>query len=716
MEYAPTTYQHQQSEFPQPDSGLIVPVFQKGDDPIDAINHMMSFLTAVVTSVSYTTSAKDLPQASGQVLTEEEIAFLADPGLPDIQTSQTVNTTVYGLCTHDVTQSDNLAYDLINQSEQIMTSSEQSNDVNQTETEITNATITIAFILSYFEKPLFFNLGDFSSTTKLKYSKNCDSLPPKETVRAGLETLGLVDEKNPHFTPTDLFNSYLLRIKYFSPIWRVLMLHVIKCLGGMQGSHDQLNINQQVIAYSLIWGLNVDIGNIFFSDLVAKLVNAKKGREPNPKVPTSKKSKKKKKIPSSYEPKTSHYVKISKSEKTVAATQHFEEPVATTNTTQSLDAFESAEELRSQPKTVDAKKSEPGSDTLRFITPNVDPDNSRLCKDPQHPTHESQSLRVHEPHSASWVIASQNKRVPKVLTFEGTELSPSVFLGQRTGDPPLHYKFTFSTNHLMHEHKTKSVENEEEDPLAINFRIKSLGNVDLDQIMKDQQDADTEITLIGSSTFDQEIEEAESDVESIPGDEILSISGEDNDEDESDKELSVVDEVVANNIIDELITEANKRDTNVFTATTNEVSSEFVPQSTSTSSLADVQALIAKALLSSSGWQPQLTNLDSLYLHNSLYLNFHLLRRKGKEELSWACDQGTKIRDFVYNGSLDLVFQIESEFHLATTSQLIRIQNAIKVDSVIAIEMYDKMIYVIKAKSGFVEAREVIQKNLDDMG
>nr|GEV49828.1 retrovirus-related Pol polyprotein from transposon TNT 1-94 [Tanacetum cinerariifolium] len=31
-------------------NGLVVPVFQKGDDPIDAINHMMSFLTAVVTS------------------------------------------------------------------------------------------------------------------------------------------------------------------------------------------------------------------------------------------------------------------------------------------------------------------------------------------------------------------------------------------------------------------------------------------------------------------------------------------------------------------------------------------------------------------------------------------------------------------------------------------------------------------------------------------
>nr|GFD45534.1 hypothetical protein [Tanacetum cinerariifolium] len=32
-----------------PETGLVVLVFQKGDDPIDAINHMMSFLTVVVT-------------------------------------------------------------------------------------------------------------------------------------------------------------------------------------------------------------------------------------------------------------------------------------------------------------------------------------------------------------------------------------------------------------------------------------------------------------------------------------------------------------------------------------------------------------------------------------------------------------------------------------------------------------------------------------------
>ncbi|GJT08532.1 retrovirus-related pol polyprotein from transposon TNT 1-94 [Tanacetum coccineum] len=64
LEYAPTVYQQQQqSEFPQLDSDLIVPVFQKGDDAIDAINHMMSFLTSVVTS-RYPTTNNQLRNSS----------------------------------------------------------------------------------------------------------------------------------------------------------------------------------------------------------------------------------------------------------------------------------------------------------------------------------------------------------------------------------------------------------------------------------------------------------------------------------------------------------------------------------------------------------------------------------------------------------------------------------------------------------------------------
>nr|GEW31628.1 putative ribonuclease H-like domain-containing protein [Tanacetum cinerariifolium] len=48
VEYAPAV--HPQSEFSPPDIGLVVSVFQKGDDPINAINQMMSLLTSVVTS------------------------------------------------------------------------------------------------------------------------------------------------------------------------------------------------------------------------------------------------------------------------------------------------------------------------------------------------------------------------------------------------------------------------------------------------------------------------------------------------------------------------------------------------------------------------------------------------------------------------------------------------------------------------------------------
>nr|GFD09171.1 hypothetical protein [Tanacetum cinerariifolium] len=46
--YAPMD--QQSSKYSSPEAGLVVLVFQKGDDPIDAINHMMSFLTYVVAS------------------------------------------------------------------------------------------------------------------------------------------------------------------------------------------------------------------------------------------------------------------------------------------------------------------------------------------------------------------------------------------------------------------------------------------------------------------------------------------------------------------------------------------------------------------------------------------------------------------------------------------------------------------------------------------
>nr|GFA18121.1 hypothetical protein [Tanacetum cinerariifolium] len=133
IEYAPIAYNP--SEFSSPEAGLVVLVFQKGDDPIDAFNHMMSFLTSVVASRPFASGSggtsrkqrvvvcynckgeghmskqctkpkrkrdaewfKDKvllvqAQANGHVLQEEELDFLADPGTVESSSNQTVITS-----------------------------------------------------------------------------------------------------------------------------------------------------------------------------------------------------------------------------------------------------------------------------------------------------------------------------------------------------------------------------------------------------------------------------------------------------------------------------------------------------------------------------------------------------------------------------------------------------------------------------------------------
>ncbi|GJY49370.1 hypothetical protein Tco_0439326 [Tanacetum coccineum] len=184
---------------------------QYGDDPIDAINHMMSFLTSVVTS-HYPTTNNQLrnssnprqqatindgkvtvqpctkpkrkrddslfkdkvllvqAQESGQILHEEELAFLADPGIAEGQATQTVithnaayqaddldaydsdcdklnsakialmvNLSWYGSdVLAEVHNPNNMENNMINQGVQVMQSFEQSSVVNHSETEITS--------------------------------------------------------------------------------------------------------------------------------------------------------------------------------------------------------------------------------------------------------------------------------------------------------------------------------------------------------------------------------------------------------------------------------------------------------------------------------------------------------------------------------------------------------------------------------------------------
>ncbi|GJS67324.1 retrovirus-related pol polyprotein from transposon TNT 1-94 [Tanacetum coccineum] len=188
LEYAPTVNQQQQQpEFPQLDSGLTVLVFKQSDDPIDAINHMMSFLSAVVTS-RYPTTNNQLrnsskpktytPGVSGSNSGKQRTVICYnckgeghmskqctkpkrkrdDSWFKDkvlllmiwihMTDCDELNTTKVALMANlshyssdalaEVHNPDNVNNNVINQGVQVMPSSEQSNVVNHSENEITS--------------------------------------------------------------------------------------------------------------------------------------------------------------------------------------------------------------------------------------------------------------------------------------------------------------------------------------------------------------------------------------------------------------------------------------------------------------------------------------------------------------------------------------------------------------------------------------------------
>nr|GFA80216.1 hypothetical protein [Tanacetum cinerariifolium] len=75
IEYPPAV--HQQSDFSQPESGLVVPVFEKGE------GHM----SKQCTKPKRKRDEAWLAQANGQVLNEEEFEFFVDPGIAETQST-----------------------------------------------------------------------------------------------------------------------------------------------------------------------------------------------------------------------------------------------------------------------------------------------------------------------------------------------------------------------------------------------------------------------------------------------------------------------------------------------------------------------------------------------------------------------------------------------------------------------------------------------------
>nr|GEU86774.1 hypothetical protein [Tanacetum cinerariifolium] len=104
------------------DSGLVVPTFQQGEDPIDCINKEMAFLSVValmfpplnkLKTSSYPRNQATIQdgrvtvqeeklmlaeaQEAGQILDEVQLAFIADPGIAEVQPIATIAPEMFKL-------------------------------------------------------------------------------------------------------------------------------------------------------------------------------------------------------------------------------------------------------------------------------------------------------------------------------------------------------------------------------------------------------------------------------------------------------------------------------------------------------------------------------------------------------------------------------------------------------------------------------------------
>nr|GFB36456.1 hypothetical protein [Tanacetum cinerariifolium] len=95
---------------------LAVLVFNQGDDPIACLNKAMAFLTAIASSRNAAWCKKKAmlaeAQEAGQILDEEQLAFLADPSILDGQTAQTTILNTAAFQTEDLNAYDSKCDDV----------------------------------------------------------------------------------------------------------------------------------------------------------------------------------------------------------------------------------------------------------------------------------------------------------------------------------------------------------------------------------------------------------------------------------------------------------------------------------------------------------------------------------------------------------------------------------------------------------------------------
>ncbi|GJV53696.1 hypothetical protein Tco_1449437 [Tanacetum coccineum] len=123
----------------------------------------------------------------------------------------------------------------------------------------------IKFLVLNAQRPLTLDFNTFCSSTGLDYNNGKYVAHP--TPEAVKKELGKITINSSYLDKTPVLKNS------FPVAWRILFTFVIQVLGGNYSCTEQVNSIQQLLAYCLITGTEVDIGEIIYSDLVTKLLN-----------------------------------------------------------------------------------------------------------------------------------------------------------------------------------------------------------------------------------------------------------------------------------------------------------------------------------------------------------------------------------------------------------------------------------------------------------
>ncbi|GJW82356.1 hypothetical protein Tco_0146331 [Tanacetum coccineum] len=224
--------------------------------------------------------------------------------------------------------------------------------------EVEEETKTITFSLSWWDERLSFTQDEFISAIRLPTCNDAIPLPPKETVKVGLATLGLFDKDKPTLSSSVLVNSSPLKMNNDLTLVKP---HTIIDASFQKPLAYEVPLTSHMLKVAKLseepeQSLIPPSGEVNADDIVDKsLSRASVQPVTQSKAPTDLMIKKKKTPPSS-KTKSPYKVRVILPKKQVTETQHAEVTVATADATQSLEASESAEEQVNQPTAAEAEK------------------------------------------------------------------------------------------------------------------------------------------------------------------------------------------------------------------------------------------------------------------------------------------------------------------------------------------------------------------------